>query len=73
MKHTRGRGKKVVFFPPKASYKLDTDEKRGEQVGVGFFLQELEPNLFPQILLSEQEPNPLPLWELEPFLLNQPD
>ena len=32
MKRIRGRGKKVVFFPPKTSYKLDTDEKRGEQV-----------------------------------------
>ena len=62
MKHTRGRGKKVVFFPHKASYKLGTDEKRGEQVG--FFLPELEPNLPPQILLSELEPNPLPILQI---------
>ena len=34
MKHTRGRGKKAVFFlPPKTSYKLGTDKKEGEQVG----------------------------------------
>ena len=32
-KRMRGRGKKAVFFPPKTSYKLGTDEKRGEQVG----------------------------------------
>ena len=35
MKRIRGRGKKVVFFPPKTSYKIDTDEKRGEQVSSG--------------------------------------
>ena len=33
MKHTRGRGKKAVVFFPKTSYKLGTDEKRGEQEG----------------------------------------
>ena len=33
MKRTRGGGKKAVFFPPKRSYDLGTDVKRGEQVG----------------------------------------
>ena len=39
MKHIRGGGVKKlwVFFLPKTRYKLGTDEKRGEQVGLLVF------------------------------------
>ena len=36
----RGGGKKEVVFPPKTSYKLGTDVKKGKQVGfLGFYFR----------------------------------